>query len=734
MKKEKKIFLKCRKLNFSKDFTERINKAYKYFKRSDLKKMMKHLNKINSLKDEIKPFIYNVETVDKGAFSIELDYIEKLIKMLKFNYENDGETILKDEYYDKMLEIYKIYRIEPIEGQLVTEKAEAVSEHKFPMLKGTLDKCKYILDEGKGQSVQKFLEKVLFCYKMNNLNEDLIISLSLKYDGTSIVLEIDPNNGIIKDAITRGKNNKGVSLKKLFKGKYINAANDYKINAVQCELMISNEDINAYSLEKQLNGELDKPYRNSRGSVTSIITSLTGYKYAKYLDPVPLRVIYQGGGNDENIDYPPEVIAKCKISEYNKKPSKNKIPYKYKNIVFTKEVLDDLSDYHYKLMLLLTKISTEINLIAMNRNKLPFAIDGVVISVLNKSIQKKMGRKGEINQWQIAYKFKSEEQIAKLLDVTYSVNRTGLVIPKAIYTPLIFNGTTQTKATLASREFMNKQHLRIGDNVIISYSNDVIPYFVGVDSHSDNPELEFPKKCPACNHKLIEDGAHSFCVNPTCPPKMALQFTNFIKVLGFRDFSQEFINRLIDNNLINSFEDILHLDEKTEELRNIEGIGEKKISGIVDKLYKLKNTEKISEDVLFNALGVSGPKISKNILSAIPYMTLVRKPNELLNVTVIGVEESKKDYIDKIKILNEKGEMERIYNILKPLSCKKVDYKYKVCFTGFRDKDLEKKLNEKSVEVVNGLKNVAYLVVPNITHISRKVEEANKKDIDIIND
>lgn len=720
--KKKKLFNKSREIIFTEEFIERIEKAYKHFKRLDIRKMDKQLTKIDNLKKQVIKFTNTVDRVDKGVFSIELDYIEKLIRMLKFNYENDGPQILKDKVYDDMLTIFKIFREEPIEAELVLERAEATTEHEYPQLKGTLDKCKFIVaDENNSkeyrQSIQRFIETVIHAYLDLGLSEPLEISLSYKYDGTSAVFILDPDNGKILKVITRGKNNKGVNLINLFKNKYIWNNAGVKANAVQCELMMTNDNIKKYSYEADRGEE----YKNSRGAVTSILTSLDGHKYSKFLDPVPLRAIYNDNGY--TVDYDPDIFSTFRLN------GKTNIPYNYKKLIFSEEIFT--RSFTAVLSYILMPIATYINEIAQIRNSLGYQIDGIVISVLNPELIEYLGRKGDINQHQTAYKFESEEQETTVTDITYTVNRTGKVVPKLHYEPIYFNGTKQTKATLSSRKFMDNLEIGIGDTAIIAYSNDVIPYVVGISHHNGGKTIKFPTVCPVCKHALVEEGAHSFCVNNNCDSRIAKRLTNFIKVLGFRDFSSKFMEKLIDASLVSTFEDILHLDEKKETLISLDGIGFKTIDALMSKLHDIK-TNHITDDVLMTALGIAGPKISKNIMSQVRLIDLVLNPDIIYNTTINGVEGSKKDYVNKIKTINENGEIERIIDILKPKAYVPEQIKESVCFTGFRDKQLKQQLQEKGIAVVDGFKNIRFMVVPNITHDSKKVRTAHARGIDVI--
>lgn len=714
--KTKKLFSKpSREICFSEEFIERIDKAYKRYKRGNLRKMQKQLAKMN-IKKDIKGFIFSVDKVDKSIFRVELNYVEKLIKMLKFNYENAGPQYLVDDVYDTMLTRFKIFREEPISSELVigdSDRAEATTVHEYPHLKGTLDKCKFIISDDNvpdsyHSSVEKFIDRCLTAAKelrMKSLN----FRISFKYDGTSVVLAFN-KYGELKSAITRGKGGKGVDISKLFPYLSVDRLSDgsYPV-AVQCEIMMSDNNIKRYS------SEVDYEYKNSRGSVTSVLTSLDGYKYSKFLDLVPLTILHD---NDGDIERTYEVIE---IDGYNG------IPYNHINLSYeVKEINEELaSGILSSIAAYAVKISTEI------RDNLGYQIDGLVVETTDEELVEYLGRKGEINQYQTAYKFTSSEKETILRDVTYSVGRTGLIIPKAIYDEVIFNGTRQTKATLASRENMNSFNMAIGDTVIIEYANDVIPYFKGISHHSGNKYIKFPTVCPICKHELVEVGAHSYCMNEDCEAKKVLEYTNFMKVLGYRNFSNKFIEKLFEFNLIHSYKDLLTLDDKFHTIiEEVDGIGYKMLDAYSDHTKSIIG--KVTEDKILHAFGITGERISKRIMLATDLHKLLDDPYYLEYVAVDGLADSKKDIINKIKKNREM--MIEVCNILEPIPVPKeeAEYEYKVCFTGFRDKELIEKLKEKKVEVVSGFKNLNYLVVPDLTYRNAKTSKAEKQDIDVI--
>lgn len=697
---------------FTEDFMERTDKLYKLYKKGNLAKLQKGLPKLEIVKN-IDKFIYGGERKDRGSLSTELNTVEKLITILKFNYENAGAQFMRDTKYDDMLSRYKIYRAEPIIGELLMEgqeRAEAKTEHLYPELKGTLDKAKYMIsDTDYGQSVEKYIERfVARAYTMGM--KSICIRRSLKYDGTSVVLSFDKYTGKLLSAITRGKDNRGVDITHLFKGIKSPMVGDYHVVAIQCEIMMTNDNIARYS------SAVDYEYKNSRGSVTSVITSLTGKDKAKYLDLVPIKVIYKDSDDEDTL-----LVDHSKVSL----EGFNDIPYNSKLMVFDIGIKSDTIDT------IITALTAESVAISTQRDDLGYQIDGMVIECMDAELRDSLGRKDSIDQFSVAYKFTAAEKESILRDVTYSVGRTGLVIPKAIYDEIIFNGTRQTKATLGSRANMAKHDLNLNDTVIIEYANDVIPYFKGVAYKGDGKAIKFPTVCPMCREMLIEEGAHSYCRNDNCESKVTLSYTNFMKALGYRNFSESFICKMYDEGLLKSYIDILNLRDYDDYImQEIEGISYKKMDSYYDQTDKLIG--KVTEDKILHAFGITGRRISKRIIQAISLAELLDKPKRLLDMSIDGLADSKKDIVKLIE--KNKDQMIEVSKFLQPIPLpkEKLEFIDKVCFTGFRDKELQAKLAEKGIEVVSGFKNISYLVIPDHMYSNAKTSKAEKSYIPVV--
>jgi len=168
------------------------------------------------------------------------------------------------------------------------------------------------------------------------------------------------------------------------------------------------------------------------------------------------------------------------------------------------------------------------------RRKLPFPTDGIVIKINEMAYQSLLGYTAKSPRWAVAYKFKAEEALTKVLSIDYQVGRTGAVTPVANLEPVLLAGTVVKRATLNNADFMKDLDIRIGDWVYVIKGGEIIPKIIGVEESKRTPgtlEPVFPKVCPDCGSELIrpEGEAKWFCPNiDGCPTQIKGKLVHFL--------------------------------------------------------------------------------------------------------------------------------------------------------------------------------------------------------------
>ncbi|OMC13405.1 DNA ligase (NAD(+)) LigA [Mycolicibacter heraklionensis] len=162
-----------------------------------------------------------------------------------------------------------------------------------------------------------------------------------------------------------------------------------------------------------------------------------------------------------------------------------------------------------------------------HRHDIDHEIDGVVVKVDDRALQRRLGATSRVPRWAVAYKYPPEEAQTSLLDIRVSVGRTGRVTPFAYMTPVKVAGSTVSLATLHNASEVQRKGVLIGDTVVIRKAGDVIPEVLGpVVDLRDGTEREFvmPTHCPECGTLLApakEGDVDIRCPNSrSCPAQL----------------------------------------------------------------------------------------------------------------------------------------------------------------------------------------------------------------------
>jgi DNA ligase (NAD+) len=277
------------------------------------------------------------------------------------------------------------------------------------------------------------------------------------------------------------------------------------------------------------------------------------------------------------------------------------------------------------------------------RKDLPFDTDGVVIKVNSLRLQQEMGFTAKSPRWAIAYKYKAEEALTRLISVTFQVGRTGNITPVANLEPVFLSGSTVRRATLHNSDQIALLDLHLNDMVRVEKGGEIIPKITGVDHsfrNEDSRKIIFIDHCPECGTILVrnEGEANHFCPNYLhCPPQLKGRIEHFIsrKAMAIDGLGEETIDLLFSKNLIHNFADLYDL--KIEQLVPLERLGDRSASNIIKNIAKSVDTP--YHRVLF-ALGIRhvGETVAKTLSGKFRTIDdlINASPEQLTSVTEIG--------------------------------------------------------------------------------------------------
>ena len=320
-------------------------------------------------------------------------------------------------------------------------------------------------------------------------------------------------------------------------------------------------------------------------------------------------------------------------------------------------------DNYLKVCTSIEEIENEIEYIKNIRFDLNYDIDGLVIVIDDIKTRELLGYTVKFPKWAIAYKFEAQEATTKLLGVEWNVGRSGRVGPTALLEPIELAGVTVKRATLNNMDDIKRKGVRIGAEVFVRRSNDVIPEIMGVvpESLEGSEEIKAPKVCPACGSHLVLDGAHYFCENTlSCKPQLVKSIVHYAsrEAMNIAGFSEKTAEQLFEKLNIKSISDLYKLNK--EELMTLEKFGEKKAQNLLDAIEKSKDCELYA---FIYALGIPnvGAKTAKDLVKKFKSLEGLKKATleELVEVSDVGdiIAECVYEFFREEKVLNTINEL-----------------------------------------------------------------------------
>ena len=228
------------------------------------------------------------------------------------------------------------------------------------------------------------------------------------------------------------------------------------------------------------------------------------------------------------------------------------------------------------------------------RESLPFATDGVVIKVNSYAMQKQLGSTAKAPRWAVAYKFKAEQALTRLLSVDFQVGRTGAITPVANLEPVQLAGTVVKRASLHNAEQIALLDIRLGDMVYVEKGGEIIPKITEVELSerpAESQPFEFITRCPECGTELVkyEGESRHYCPNSSsCPPQIVGRIVHFIsrKAMNIEGLGDETVQLLYDNGLVHDISDLYTL--KRADLVRLPRLGEKSADNILRNIEASK--------------------------------------------------------------------------------------------------------------------------------------------------
>jgi len=202
--------------------------------------------------------------------------------------------------------------------------------------------------------------------------------------------------------------------------------------------------------------------------------------------------------------------------------------------------------------------------IGKKRDKLPYAIDGVVYKVNRLDWQERLGYVSRAPRFALAHKYPAEEQTTEVVGIEVQVGRTGALTPVAKLKPVFVGGVTVSNATLHNEDELRRKDVRVGDTVVVRRAGDVIPEIVSVRIDKRPPHaapFRMPDKCPVCQSAVVrnEDEAVARCSGGlfcAAQRKQALLHFASRRAMDIEGLGDKIVDQLVDLDLVRTPADL----------------------------------------------------------------------------------------------------------------------------------------------------------------------------------
>lgn len=526
------------------------------------------------------------------------ELVELLNRARRAYEQNDQEIMSNYEYdrlYDELSELERETNTTLASSPTVNVGYEVLSElpkerHERPML--SLDKTK---DVGR---LREFLgnQKAMISWKLDGL------TIVLTYRGGKLEKAVTRGNGEIGEVVTNNARVfKNVPLQIPYQG----------------ELVLRGEAVISYKDFEKINeeiGDADARYKNPRnlcsGSVRQLNNEITAKRNVRFY---AFTLVRAGG-----VDFKNSRI-------YQMQWLKNQGFDVVENHPVTAETIE-----------------SEVAWFAEHIEKNEVPSDGLVLVYDDIAYGQSLGATAKFPRDSFAFKWADEIRETTLLSIEWSPSRTGLINPVAIFEPVELEGTTVSRASVHNISIMEELELGVGDHITVYKANMIIPQIA--DNLTRSGVKDIPEVCPVCGGatkiSMENETKTLYCTNPKCQAKHVKSFTLFVSrdAMNIEGLSEATLEKFIMNGYVKDFTDLFHLDRYEEEIKNMDGFGEKSYVNLQTSIRNARTTTlpRLVYSLGIPNIGIANARMICGALGNDPERILNAAVEELAAISGVG--------------------------------------------------------------------------------------------------
>lgn len=522
-----------------------------------------------------------------------------LLNRARRAYEQEDTEIMSnyeyDRLYDELLSLEKELNTTLAASPTVNVGYEVLSElpkerHERPML--SLDKTK---DTAR---LKEFLR-------------DQKGMISWKLDGLTIVLTY--RDGTLEKAVTRGSGEEGevvTSNARVFQNLPLHIP-------YQGELVLRGEAVISYKDFDKINeeiGDADAKYKNPRnlcsGSVRQLNNEITAKRKVRFYAFTLVSA--------DDVDFHNSRLYQMKWLEEQGFDV-------VENHAVTGETVDAEVEWFAR---------------HIEANEVPS--DGLVLIYDDIAYGRSLGATAKFPRDSIAFKWADEIRETTLKEIEWSPSRTGLINPVAVFEPVELEGTTVSRASVHNISIMEELELGAGDRITVYKANMIIPQIA--ENLTRSGVKDIPKVCPVCGGEtrisMENETKTLYCMNPKCQAKHVKMFALFVSrdAMNIEGLSEATLEKFIINGYVKDLTDLFHLDRCAEEIKGMEGFGEKSFENLQTSIKNARTTTlpRLVYSLGIPNIGIANAKVICRALGNDPQRVLDATMEELDEIPGVG--------------------------------------------------------------------------------------------------
>ena len=532
----------------------------------------------------------------------------ELLNRARRAYEQDDTEIMSnyeyDQLYDELLGLEKELNTTLASSPTVNVGYEVLSElpkerHESPML--SLDKTKEV------GRLKEFLgdQKAVISWKLDGL------TIVLTYRGGTLAKAVTRGNGEVGEVVTNNA--------RVFQNLPLNIP-------YQGELVLRGEAVISYKDFEKINeeiGDADAKYKNPRnlcsGSVRQLNNEITAKRRVRFYAFTLVSA--------EGIDF------------------RNSRQYQMQ---WLREQGFDVVENH-----LVTggTIDEEVAWFARHIEKNELPSDGLVLVYDDIAYGQSLGATAKFPRDSFAFKWADEIRETTLREIEWSPSRTGLINPVAVFEPVELEGTTVSRASVHNISIMEELELGVGDRITVYKANMIIPQIA--ENLTRSGVKDIPEVCPVCGGAariaMENETKTLYCTNPKCQAKHVKSFTLFVSrdAMNIEGLSEATLEKFIANGYVKDLTDLFHLDRYAEEIKNMDGFGEKSYENLRNSINNARTTTlpRLVYSLGIPNIGIANAKVIRRSLGNDPKRVMNASAEELNEIPGVG-EVIAKAYVD----------------------------------------------------------------------------------------